>query len=148
MRVSDPQDLHALRRRVLREDNPEAAVANPRDDEDGVLHLAGWLDDRVVACASWYPASSPVHPELLSCQLRYAAVDFDVQGRGFGSAVLERGEALLVERGVQQLWANARDTALDFYLRLGWIAVPGSAHLSAETGLAHTVIVKVLEHGY
>ena len=50
------------------------------------------------------------------------------------------------EAGAEQLWANARDTALGFYLETGWEVIPGSEHISAETQLPHHVIVKLLHN--
>jgi GNAT superfamily N-acetyltransferase len=87
---------------------------------------------------------APVRRELISYQLRYLAVDFDVQGRGYGAQVLDVAERALRDAGAAQLWANARDTALGFYLKTGWELVPGSGHLSAETQLPHHQIVKLL----
>ncbi len=140
----DPRRLHELRRRVLRSNNPSISVADPRDDDETAVHFAGVLGERVVVSASFYPDESPVDSHLATYQLRYMATDFDVQGRGYGSRVLAEAEAFLVGRGVQQLWANGRDTALGFYEATGWRVVPGSDHLSPETQLPHHIIVKRL----
>ncbi len=139
-----PERLHDVRRRVLRGADPAAVVDDPRDDDETAIHVAGLIGDRVVVTASYYPSPSPVHPECVAYQLRYMATDFDVQGRGYGAAVAEMGEAELRARGVEELWANGRDTALGFYRATGWSTVPGSEHLSPHTGLPHTVIVKDL----
>ena len=139
-----PEQLHELRRRVLRSNNPDASVADPRDDEATSLHFGGFLDDRLVVSASWYPSVPPMNPELATYQLRYMATDFDVQGHGYGAAVLEVAEGELRSLGVQQIWANGRDSALGFYRATGWSSVEGSEHLSPETRLPHTAIFKLL----
>jgi GNAT superfamily N-acetyltransferase len=136
--------LHDLRRRVLRNNDPSVSVDEPRDHEPGSRHYAGLLGDRVVACASFYPASAPVHPELESYQLRFMAVDADQQGHGYGARLLATAEDSLRAIGVGQLWANARDTALGFYESTGWTIVEGSAHVSAATDLPHHQIAKLL----
>ena len=136
--------LHDLRRRVLRADNPEVGVADARDDDDTAVHFGGLLGERIVVSASFYPSQSPVDPGVATYQLRYMATDFDVQGRGYGAKVLAAAEEHLIEQGVDELWANGRDTALGFYFSLGWSAVEGSEHMSPETRLPHTVIVKRL----
>lgn len=133
-------ELLELRRRVLRADNPESSVQDVRDNEEASLHFGGFLGDRLVASASWFTSEAPVNPELRSYQLRYMAVDFDVQGRGYGAVVLNVATKHLRAAGAQQIWANARDTALGFYLATGWTALKGSEHLSKETQLPHTVI--------
>lgn len=136
--------LHELRRRVLRGNDPNKSVADPRDDEETSLHVAGFLDGRLVVSSSFFSSTSPTQSDLVAYQLRYMATDFDAQGNGYGAIVLEAGGEMLRERGVQQLWAYARDTALGFYLATGWNAIEGSEHLSPETQLPHTVIYKII----
>ena len=136
--------LYELRRRVLRGNDPDKSVADVRDDLATSLHLGGFLNGRLVVSASFFPTAPPMPSDGVAYQLRYMATDFDVQGSGYGARVLETATAVLVERGAQQLWAYARDTALGFYLATGWSRVDGSEHLSPETQLPHTVIVKNL----
>jgi GNAT superfamily N-acetyltransferase len=142
-RVSADQ-LHALRRRVLR--NDDAALYHPdsRDEDETAIHYGGFLGSRLVVSASFFPSAPPMDSSLVTYQLRYMATDFDVQGRGYGARVLAFAEDDLRALGVEQIWANGRDTALGFYDSVGWQRVEGSEHLSAETQLPHTVIFKLL----
>lgn len=144
IRTVRPQELHELRRRVLRSNDPTKKVADDRDEEATALHFGGFLGDRLVVSASFYPSTPPMNPELVTYQLRYMATDFDVQGQGLGARVLEKAEADLHALGAEQVWANGRDTALGFYKATGWQLVEGSEHLSPETALPHTVIYKTL----
>jgi GNAT superfamily N-acetyltransferase len=138
------EELRELRRRVLRENDPARSVRNPLDDDASTWHFGGFLGERLVVSASFFRTEAPVHPELVSYQLRYMATDVDVQGRGYGAAVLAAAEAALRDAGVEQVWAHARDTALGFYGATGWNVLEGSAHMSAETALPHTTILKML----
>jgi GNAT superfamily N-acetyltransferase len=95
-------ELFDLRRRVLRADHPERSVQDPRDDEATSLHFAGLLDGRVVASASWFPSGAPINPDLVSFQLRYMAIDYDVQGRGYGTVVVETALDQLRNLGAEQ----------------------------------------------
>jgi GNAT superfamily N-acetyltransferase len=147
MRRVRAKELFDLRRRVLRADHPEHSVQDSRDDDTTSLHFGGFLDGRVVASTSWFTSSAPINSHLISFQLRYMAIDYDVQGRGYGRVVVETALDELRGRGAQQVWANARDTALGFYLSTGWLAIAGSEHVSAETQLPHTVIYKELQSG-
>jgi GNAT superfamily N-acetyltransferase len=140
----EASDLHELRRRVLRNNDPAKKAGDARDDEAATLHVGGFIDERLVVSASFYLTKAPVNEELVSYQLRFMATDFDVQGKGYGSQVLEFAFDVLREEGAQQVWAYARDTALGFYVATGWSVVEGSEHLSAETHLPHTTIVKSL----
>lgn len=139
-----PRELHQLRRRVLRGDDPQKSVADPRDEEDTALHFGGFIGDRLIVSASFYPSVFGEEDELCTYQLRYMATDFDVQGHGYGAMVLEVAEEELKRIGAQRVWANGRDTALGFYRRNGWTVVEGSEHLSPETQLPHSVIFKIL----
>lgn len=140
MRRASANDLFELRRRVLREGDPEISVQDPRDDEATSLHFAGLLDERVVASASFFTSRPPLNSGLVSYQLCYMALDFDVQSRGYGAVLLDTAFNELRERGAQQVWANARDSALGFYQSTGWSTLAGSEHLSLVTQLPHTVI--------
>ena len=139
--------LHELRRRVLRGNDPTKNAGVARDDELATLHFGGFVDDRLVVSASFYLTKAPVNEELVSYQLRFMATDFDVQGRGYGATVLAFAFEALREKGGEQVWAYARDTALGFYVATGWSVVEGSEHLSAESQLPHTTIVKSLAEG-
>jgi len=136
--------LHEVRRRVLRNDDPAIYRPDPRDEEATSLHYGGFLGPRLVVSASFFPSAPPMNPLLVTYQLRYMATDFDVQGHGYGARVLAFAEADLLALGVEQLWANGRDTALGFYESAGWRTVESSQHLSPETMLPHTVIFKRL----
>ncbi len=140
----DAWSLHDLRRRVLRANNPNSDVSFDDDDEPTSRHFVGLLDERIVASASFFLVPAPIRPELVSYQLRSMAVDFDVQGQGFGALVLETAEDDLRVLGAQQLWANARDVALGFYLATGWTVIEGSENVSPLSNLPHTHIVKLL----
>ena len=142
-RVSAHQ-LHDLRRRVLRNDDPTIYHPDSRDDDTTSIHYGGFFEGRLVVSASFFPSKPLMNPSLVTYQLRYMATDFDVQGRGYGARVLAFAEEDLRARGAEQLWANGRDTALGFYETIGWQRVEGSEHLSAETQLPHTAIFKRL----
>lgn len=142
-RVSADQ-LHELRRRVLRNDDAALYQPDSRDEDETSFHYGGFVGPRLVVSASFFPSASPINSSLVTYQLRYMATDFDVQGRGYGARVLAFAEDDLRALGVEQLWANGRDTALGFYDSVGWLRVEGSQHLSGETSLPHTVIYKFL----
>ncbi len=144
IRAVAPEALYDLRRLVLRENDPAVDVSDPRDHDGDARHFAGFLDDQLVVCGSIYASVSPLHETVPAHQLRYLATHFDVQGLGYGAALLDRLEQAAWHDGAREIWANGRDTALAFYRRQGWQLVPGSEHLSPYTGLPHTVIWKSL----
>ncbi len=139
-----PEELYALRRRVLRGNDPAVSVQDPRDHDDSAQHYALRRDGDIVASGSFYPSHSVLDASRDAYQLRYLATSPDVQGQRYGTVLLRAAESRLSSAGVSEVWANGRDTAWGFYERNGWSQQPDSQHLSKETGLAHTVIYKSL----
>ena len=130
---------HDLRRRVLRGGAADAPVVFVEDAEPGTIHLA--VDEGgIVAVATFIPAPPPASVartvEGATYQLRGMAVDAGRQGRGIGRALLTAGSQRLCDLGAVLLWANARDSALGFYERLGWQVV-GDGYIHGPMGLPH-----------
>jgi GNAT superfamily N-acetyltransferase len=132
--------LYDLRRRVLLGDTPEVNEKNALDDLETTLHYGGFLGERVVVSASLFSSPMPTEPGVPAYQLRYMATDYDVQGRGLGARLLNTALQDISLEGDIELWANARITAVPFYLSTGWSVVPHSEHVSAETHIDHVVI--------
>jgi len=128
---------HALRRAVLREGRADASVVFDGDDDPGTLHLG--LEDpsgTLVGVSTWLWRPCPREPGDRDRQLRGMAVDTSRQAGGFGAVLLAAGVERAIADGATTVWANARDSALGFYLRHGFeVLEPG--HVDAATGLPH-----------
>jgi GNAT superfamily N-acetyltransferase len=144
IREASAEELRPLRVAVLRGGDAGALARDPRDDEPGALHLAAVAEDRIIGGGSFFPSPAPTGTGLVGYQLRYMATDPGRQGLGVGTQLLRAAETRLASRGAEELWANARDTALGFYVRTGWTVLPGSEHVSKETDLPHTVVTRRL----
>jgi thiamine transport system ATP-binding protein len=130
-------ETHDLRRRVLRDDDPAATVAFDGDDDPATVHL-GVRDPsgRLVAVSTWRPTPGPVQPAPTDRQLRGMAVDDGLRGTGIGATLLAAGVQRAFDDGAPAVWANARDTALDFYRRHGFDVI-GDGFVDPVTGLPH-----------
>ena len=133
-------DTHPLRLQVLRNDTPTAIVTFPEDDLPGTFHLgARDADDHIVAISTWIPR--PFHEEP-AIQLRGMATAPQMQGQGAGAMLLEAGCRRAA--GIAPLvWARARDSALSFYLRHGFV-VDGEGFIDDQTQKPHHFIVRRL----
>ena len=127
---------HGLRRRVLRNDDLAATVAFEGDDDPATVHLGVRDAGRLVAVSTWLPRPGPVDPAPTDRQLRGMAVDEGLRGTGIGTALLTAGVERAFAAGAAAVWANARDTALGFYLRHGFEVV-GDGYVDEATGLPH-----------
>jgi GNAT superfamily N-acetyltransferase len=132
-------EIMPLRHEVLRAGYPPEAS---RYAQDGfAVHLGGWDDDTLVACATVFPDPWPGPPAVPAAwRLRGMAVDPARQGTGIGAEVLAAAVAAARTGGAPLMWANGRSTALGFYCRYGW-RVAGEEFLASDTGLPHHPIV-------
>jgi GNAT superfamily N-acetyltransferase len=140
------EETHDLRRRVLRVGTPTSEVVWEDDALDGTLHL-GVIDRtdpagarRVLAISTWIERAHPDRPARRGVQLRGMATDPAWAGRGLGALLLRTGIARQRAAGVELVWARARDTALDFYLRHGF-EVFGRGYVDLTTALAHHDVI-------
>jgi GNAT superfamily N-acetyltransferase len=134
-----------LRSEVLR-DGRAQGVSVPTDDLPETFHLGAVENGEIVGTSTYFPAVCPHQPEVNNAyMLRFMAVSPAYQGQGIGASLINRAVELLRERGVELLWANARDTALRFYLDHGFNEIPGSSFVHESSGMPHTVVVRRIE---
>ena len=138
-------DTYSLRGSVLRSGRVKE-VRIDGDDDPRALHI-GAVDETgaLVGTSSYYVRPMPGETEGNAVQLRMMAVAPSVQGHGVGGAILEEAISELAARGDRLIWANARDSALAFYLAHGFEIVEGSQFVHDETGLPHTVVKRRIE---
>jgi GNAT superfamily N-acetyltransferase len=75
-------------------------------------------------------------------QIRYMAVDESAQRRGIGKILIHTLEAEAIKKGANRVVLNARDTALPFYLKTGYIIIGKGETLYGQ--IPHTKMEKVL----
>lgn len=137
-------DCHELRARVLRADTLTREVRVDGDDRHDTFHLGvRGADGRLVAISTWIPRPHPDHPHLPALQLRQMATAPEVRGSGLGARLLDAGVLRARAAGAELVWARARDTALGFYLRHGFVT-HGGGYTDASTGLPHHDVVRHL----
>jgi predicted N-acetyltransferase YhbS len=141
------EETYALRRAVSADGRTDLpTVRHEMDAAPGAWHL-GAVDatGRVVAISSFYVVPCPLRPEVRpAVRLQFMAVDPPVQKMGLGSAVMTEAIRRLKGTDAVLLWASARDTALPFYERFGFITVEGSG-FTGQTGRPHQMIVLELQ---
>lgn len=124
-----------LRRKVLREPlgldfSPEQLKAESAD-----WHIVAVEEGQVVGCL----VLTPVDDQTL--QMRQVAVRPDRQGLGVGRRLVDFSEQVAMERGFSRLTLHARETAVDFYLKLGY-QVQGDPF--TEVTIPHREMFKII----
>lgn len=128
----DWQEIVELRRRVLRFplglDFTEDQLAAEADQ----VHLGVWEDSRLLGCAliQWTGGDY--------AKVRQVAVDPDLQGQGVGRSVMDACADAVRAKGIAQIKLHARQTAVPFYLALGY-RIEGDPF--EEIGIPHRLMV-------
>lgn len=107
------EDCLDLRHQVLWPDltRDESRVAG----DETARHLGIIRDGIVISCLSVFPDGKD------RVQIRKFATRQALQGQGIGTLLLTGVLSMLQQEGVDQVFLDARQTALSFYLRAGFI---------------------------
>lgn len=92
------------------------------------LHLVALDGGRVVGCVLFHPEG----PE--SGRLFQMSVEPDRQGSGLGTRLVRALEQAVAARGFREVTLHARDAAVGFYARLGYVTF-GEPYV--EVGVPH-----------
>jgi GNAT superfamily N-acetyltransferase len=135
--IVDPSATRRLRRAVLR---PGLAPSQPMpgDDVPSAVHIGVTdVDGAVVGTCFVFPEPCPWRPdELPSWHLRQMASAPDRRGQGIGALVLAGAVDYVRSRRARLLWCNARETAVGFYARYGFVG-HGELFLDTEHPVPH-----------
>ncbi len=115
-------EVRPLRQIVLRPGRPFAETAFPGDEDAGTAHFGAQRGAELVAVATLLDAPHPERAGARACQVRGMASHPSVRGAGFGAALLAACVEEAARRGASLIWCNAREAALGFYLRAGFVA--------------------------
>ena len=117
----------ALRREVLRK--PLGMIFDPAifPEEKGDIHLVANHGDWLVGCMILTEAGNDL-------KMRQVAVANKYRRNKVGARMVALAEAKAIEMGKQKMVLHARDSALDFYLSLGYNIVGDQFE---EVGIPH-----------
>ena len=136
-------DIMQLRVAVLRKGTPATDCNYPEDDYPDVVHFAIIHKGVAIATSSWFMKECPEKPGITAMQLKGMAVADELQGAGLGALLIDAGISLATERGATIAWARARDSALGFYERLGFVST-GEGFIDGPTAMPHHIVVRTL----
>lgn len=125
----------ALRYRVLREPlglqfGPDDRVKDSKD-----THLLAFIDKIVVGTLTL------AHVSNVEVKMRQVAIDETKQGLGIGGKLVQASEGFARGKGYKTMQLNARESAVSFYEKLGYLAEPETFN---EVGIPHKKMHKRL----
>jgi predicted GNAT family N-acyltransferase len=109
------EQYYDLRWRILREPWAQSRGGERDEQEVGAVHLGAWMDGKLVGVGRLHL----IGPR--EAQIRYMAVETAMQGCGVGARILSELERRAQAAGVKKIVLNARDRAVHFYQRHGYL---------------------------
>jgi GNAT superfamily N-acetyltransferase len=132
-----------LRVAVLRKGTPATDCNYPEDIYPDVVHFGIIHEGATIATSSWFMKECPEKTGVTAMQLKGMAVAENLQGAGLGALLIDAGLALAKERGAAIAWARARDSAMGFYERLGFVSA-GDGFIDGPTAMPHHIVVRAI----
>lgn len=121
LRIS-AQDTYPIRQQVLipTHELKKAKFEND-DDEDISFHLGAFVNSKLVSVASFYYERNSIFEDLHQYQLRGMATLPENRGQGLSSELLTTAFPIIKQNLCTLLWCNARESAIGFYEKVGFI---------------------------
>ena len=120
IRPISAQQTHALRRRILRDGDPNAELDYEGDDHPLALHVGAIADGVVVGIASIRPQAMATRPDKRGWRLRGMATDEQWRRKGLGRKLLNACLAHIRQHEGEIFWCNGRTVAIKFYENMGF----------------------------
>ena len=144
IRFATTAEVRPLRLEVLRAHTTNKTVDFEGDDDATTRHLVAVNSHgEIVGVSTWLERPLDQQPHLRGLQLRGMATAISVQNQGIGALILAAGVDHALSLDVDLIWANARDAALNFYNRNGFVTT-GEGFIESVTGLPHHRVIKSL----
>ena len=135
-------ETYALRTAVLRADTPTTDPKYAEDSKPGTVHLGIFDENKtLIATSTWVINPWQDDPSAKAIQLRGMAVATSNQKSGLGKLLLDAGISHAKKHDSKYIWAKARDSALDFYLRNSFVSV-GDGFTEGVTQMPHHLVVR------
>ncbi len=134
---NDWQNYFELRWKILREPWQQPPGSERDEFEENSFHIMA------ITQTGQAVGVARIHQlDHMTAQIRYMAVLDSLQGTGIGSLMLARLEKQAQDWKTKTIMLNARDTALEFYLKKGYIKLEATQTLYNR--IPHTKMEKQL----
>lgn len=141
IRKIKPEETYEVRHPVLREGRPIEDCKFDNDDAPGTFHLGLFIQDDLLGIVT-YLKNNLEDLQGNQYQLRGMAILKKHQKRGFGNLLIKKGEDIIKQENGTIVWCNAREIAVDFYIKNGFKII-GKPFVIPKIGL-HYVMYKNL----
>lgn len=117
------EQYYDLRYRVLREPLGQLRGTEKNEGDATGIHFAYFAAGKILAIARLDLQ------ENQQAQVRFVAVESNLQGKGIGKQIMEAVELYGTQTGIRKIILHARDYAVPFYLGLNYTLIESSYKL-------------------
>lgn len=135
-------ETYIVRHPILRNGKPIENCHFEGDEDENTVHFGLFDNEKLIGVISVFENNNTSFYPEKQAQIRGMAVLETFQKRGFGSILLEHAETHLRNKKTELIWFNARDSAVLFYKKLGFITF-GSSFIIPDVG-EHFLMMKKL----
>ena len=118
-----------LRQKLLRPDFNLEQCSYPGDSDVSSHHFACSSNHELRGIVSIYKRSNKAVHSGLGFQIRAMATCEEVRGKGLGLKLLAAAEKVAFNAGADYVWANARTSAIGFYVKAAYKVIGEQFHV-------------------
>lgn len=140
IRKINSRDTFLVRHPILREGKPMESFQFDGDDLETTTHFGLFIDKNLIGVLSIFKNNNVIFNFENQFQIRGMAVLNNFQRKGFGDELVKHSEEFVKRLSGELIWFNARESAVPFYEKLGYIKI-GEPFSIADIGI-HYIMKK------
>lgn len=134
------RDTFLVRQPILREGKPIESCQFDGDDLKTTTHFGLFIDKNIIGVLSVFKNNNVIFNTENQFQIRGMAILKKFQRKGFGDELVKHSEEHVKSQFGKLIWFNARESAVPFYEKLGYIKI-GEPFSIADIGI-HYIMIK------
>lgn len=131
---------YPIRHEVLRKGKAIETCKFKGDDNKNTTHFGLYAENKLVGIISIFKEKNILFSENTQFQFRGMAVLDEIQKRGYGTLLVKEAENYCINLNINLIWFNAREKAVPFYKKLGYLII-GDSFIIPDVG-THFVMYK------
>jgi len=134
------RDTFLVRHPILRVGKPIESCQFDGDDLETTTHFGLFIDKNIIGVLSVFKNNNVIFSSENQFQIRGMAILNNFQRKGFGDELVKHSEEHVKSQFGKLIWFNARESAVPFYEKLGYIKI-GEPFSIADIGI-HYIMKK------
>ncbi len=114
------KETYLVRQEILRPGLSIDSCIFTNDNAKTTFHLGYFIDNNLTGVVSVFLNSNDNFITEKQYQIRGMAILKNYQKNGIGKQLVLEAEKIIIQKQVNFIWFNARESAVDFYKKLGY----------------------------